>query len=53
MEEIEKQNNNPLPKIDKKEFAVQLLIKLKKEEIEKAKKLKEFLDSEEITYQRL
>ena len=53
MEEIEKQNTNTLPKIDKKEFAVQLLIKLKKEEIEKAKKLKEFLDSEEITYQRL
>lgn len=53
MEEIEKQNTNTLPKIDKKEFAVQLLIKLRKEEIEKAKKLKEFLDSEEIIYQKL
>ena len=51
MEEIEKQNTNPLPKVDESEFSI--LIKLKKSEIEKAKKLKAFLDKEEISYQKL
>lgn len=51
MEEIEKQNTNPLPKVDESEFSI--LIKLKKSEIEKAKKLKAFLDKEEISYKKL